>query len=116
MFILIGFPVMRFYFIGGSAYMLDRIYNSFNFGSSSHLDRLFFWNAYLLEINKYNWYEIFFGAGQKINVIVGNGAESTYLMILSQYGMITLTTMIGVFILIFAKLKIMVKNWFSYVY
>lgn len=102
---LLGYILTKYYFVDKSAYMLVRIYNAFNFESSSHKDRLFFWKSYLEEINNYNWYEIFFGAGTKINIILGNGAESYYLMILSQYGLITLTAIISIFILIFIKLK-----------
>ena len=38
----LGYIAINYYFIDDTAYMLDRIYNSFNYTSSSHLDRLFF--------------------------------------------------------------------------
>ena len=36
---------------------------------------------------------------------MGNGAESFYIMIISQYGIITFTVVLSVFLLIFTKLK-----------
>lgn len=102
--LLFSYVLMMYYFTGESIYMLHRITNSFNFQSSSHLDRLFFWNAYLEGINSYNFYEIVFGAGIKLNIIIGNGAESFYLMIFSQFGLITLTAIVSVFSLIYLKL------------
>ena len=100
---LLLYVSLNYYFVGKSEYMIYRFKNSFNFVSSSHQDRLFFWRSYLEGINDYSWYEIIFGAGTKLNIILGNGAESFYLMILSQYGLITLVSILSIFILIVTK-------------
>lgn len=97
------FLLRKYYFVGKSEYMLSRLTHSFNFSSSSHQDRLFIWKSYLEGIDQYNLYEVIFGAGTKLNIILGNGAESFYLMILSQYGLITLVSILCIFILIVTK-------------
>lgn len=98
---LLLFFLIEYYFTDKSAYMLDRIYNTFNFASSSHSDRLFFWTAYLEGLNNYSFIELTFGAGTKLNNSIGNGAESFYLMIISQYGFTTFTLVLIVCAIIF---------------
>lgn len=79
-----------FYFTDKNEYMLLRILSSFDFESSSQQARLFFWSEYVYHIGNYNFFQLLFGDGTYINNVIGNGSESSYLMILSQMGLIGL--------------------------
>ncbi|MEH0667492.1 hypothetical protein H4F18_14380 [Vibrio scophthalmi] len=75
------------YFDENNIYMLYRILASFDFSSSSHGDRIFFWISYIHELSNYTLTQWLFGAGTYLNVIIGNGSENTYLMVISQSGL-----------------------------
>lgn len=67
--------------------MVNRILSSFDFTSSSHVARLEIWQSYMYNMANNSFIEWLFGTGTYLNVLVGNGSENTYLMILSQWGM-----------------------------
>ena len=92
-----------YYFTNELEYMLRRILNSFNFQTSSHIQRIYFWNAYLYGIDNYSIFELVFGAGRKLNYEFGNGAESFYLMVLSQNGILGLIIIVFPFLYVFSR-------------
>ena len=78
------------YFDDDNIYMLYRILSSFDFSSSSHVERVLFWSGYINELDNYSFNQWLFGAGTYLNFLLGNGSENTYLMVLSQSGLIGL--------------------------
>ncbi|WP_281630276.1 hypothetical protein [Vibrio sp. St2] len=84
--VLFGYLAVK-YFDKNNIYMLYRILASFDFSSSSHVDRVFFWSSYIHELDNYTLTQWLFGAGTYLNVLLGNGSENTYLMIISQSGL-----------------------------
>lgn len=78
------------YFNEKNEYMLFRIMSSLDFESSSQIDRLYYWNFYFNSLDNYSVFEWMFGKGTYLNYIIGNGAENTYLMVMSQLGLIGL--------------------------
>ena len=84
--IVFGIIISKIYFTNENEYMLFRILSSFDFESSSQAERLLYWNEYIKYILNYNFFCFLFGNGAYVDSIVGNGAESTYLMIISQQG------------------------------
>lgn len=87
---IVFYFIMVEHFELGNFYIFDRMVNSFNFNSSSHVARFFYWSSYFNEIGNYSVMQLFFGAGTYLNFLIGNGSENTYLMIVSQYGIIGL--------------------------
>lgn len=87
--ILFGFLMLK-YFDDDNIYMLYRILSSFDFSSSSHVERVLFWSGYINGLDNYLFNQWLFGAGAYLNFLLGNGSENTYLMVLSQFGLIGL--------------------------
>lgn len=87
--ILFGLLILK-YFDDNNIYMLYRILSSFDFSSSSHVERILFWNGYINGLDNYLFHQWLFGAGTYLNIALGNGSENTYLMIVSQFGLIGL--------------------------
>ena len=87
--VIIAFNLTNYYF-SQNTLIYNRLLNSFNFQSSSHVDRTYFWKSYLDYIFNYDLIYLVFGKGTYIANILGNGAESTWLMILSEGGFLGL--------------------------
>lgn len=101
-----------YYFSSKNEYMFRRILSSFNFDSSNHLERFYFWNSYFNGLNDYTLFEWIFGKGTYLNHLIGNGAENTYLMIISQIGIIGLLLfIIPIFLIILLFLKFSFKYY-----
>lgn len=67
-------------------FVLTRIMSSFDIESSSHQQRLYFWTQFWDYISSFSLDELLFGKGTFIENQLKNGAENTYLMLLSQFG------------------------------
>lgn len=87
--VFISFKLVNYY-LSENILMYNRILNSFNFQSSSHLDRIYFWEKYVDHIFNYELIHFLVGKGTYVANSIGNGAESTWLMILSEGGLIAL--------------------------
>lgn len=90
-FILLTIFLASYYFADKTEYMLFRILSSFDLESSSQQDRLYFWSIYFNSLDSYSIVQWIFGNGTYLNNLVGNGSENTYLMIISQVGLIGLS-------------------------
>jgi len=86
----VGLVLFTYYFNEDNIYILNRILNSFNMESSSQSERIVFWKSYFFAFNDYNIIELLFGKGTYLNHQIDNGAESAYLMLFSQLGLIGL--------------------------
>ena len=86
---IISFKLIDYY-LSENILIYNRILNSFNFQSSSHLDRIYFWETYLDYIFNYELIHFLVGKGTYIANTIANGAESTWLMIFSEGGLLAL--------------------------
>lgn len=95
-----------YYFTDKTEYMLFRILSSFDFETSSQQHRLYYWNFYFESLNNYSIFNWIFGNGTYLNHLIGNGSENTYLMIISQMGLIGLSIfLIPIFLVIILFFK-----------
>ncbi len=85
--------------------MWFRVLDSFDFSSSSHSERFYFWNEYLNIINDSSFFHILFGNSIYAPLLVGNGAENAYLTVFTHSGLIIFLIMFTS-ILFFAFLSI----------
>lgn len=107
--LLISFS--SYYFTDKTEYMLFRISSSFDFDSSSQQHRLYYWNFYFNSLNDYSLLDWLVGKGTYLNNLIGNGSENTYLMVISQIGLIGLFIFIIPFIMV---IILLLKKPFKY--
>lgn len=95
-----------YYFTDKTEYMLFRILSSFDFETSSQQHRLYYWKFYFESLNNYSIFNWIFGNGTYLNHLIGNGSENTYLMIISQMGLIGLSIfLVPIFLVIILFFK-----------
>ena len=66
----------------------NRILQSFNLLSSSNAERIYFWKLHLETFLSYDLFSILFGKGSYAVEKIKNGAESTWIMLLNEGGLI----------------------------
>lgn len=69
---------------------IARLENSINFSHSSNVERILFWKSYIATYMDYEFTSLMLGSPGYAQIKVGNGAESSYLNLLTDGGIISL--------------------------
>lgn len=101
-FILIISLGLYFYYISAqSEIIVNRLSGALDTGHSSNLERVNFWIQHLAAYNDFKWWGLILGEPGRATGIVGNGAESAYLNLLTDGGIIALSVYLGGIFLLF---------------
>lgn len=87
-----------------SEIIITRLYSSFEADHSSNVQRIGYWREYLAVYSDYSIYELIFGNPGQAAVIVKNGAESAYLNLLTDGGILAVIIyLFGIFVVFFNR-------------
>jgi hypothetical protein len=70
----------------------------FNENSNTYLSRWYYFNLHLDCYNNYSLIQLLFGSGNICPLLIGNGSESLWIMIITHYGLIPLVSYISLYI------------------
>ena len=83
--------VLFYLSLGQSEIIVNRIYRTFDVTHSSNVERMHFWAAYLAVYSEFDLVNLIFGRPYFAQNVMGNGAESAFLNLLTDGGLVGLT-------------------------
>jgi hypothetical protein len=110
-FISIVLILLNIYFTTHES-MYGRLLNSFNMSEGGHSMRIHVWLSYIRELNNFDILHLLFGNTVHINHVIGNGAENSYLELISNNGL--LVSMCILFLFLFFAFLAITVNFFEF--
>ena len=83
--------VLFYLSLGQSEIIVNRFYRTFDITHSSNIERMHFWASYLAVYSEFDLVNLIFGRPYFAQYFIGNGAESAFLNLLTDGGMVGLS-------------------------